>query len=1033
MDVYSKMQAALACRTAVFVVGTGVTAASVDDTRNCSWPGLLKSGLAFLETSGLLDHPMKKSVIEQEIEIGSSEDGSYLISAAQKIVDIMGGATSSQYSLFLEQEIGSLTLSTEKSGLARVLTASEVPIITTNYDTVLEQAGYRSGTTWLDARKMRDSIIGSSTDILHLHGVWNVPESVVLTSEDYSNILNDGMVDAARKSFGFVNTLIFVGFGAGLSDPHFRQVWKFLEPLHQAGVSHFTLCREQDVANLSENLRGLSVIPYSYGREYDDLTSFIERLLPSRKDDVKSLDDAMLFNQIAHVCRTAIVDSLEATSLIRRAHDENAESNIDELVIEPLLLPVPPEQFVNEINSGADKLTRLDPMKEIRSCRLITLVGEEQSGLTTSLMWSIVKKSDFDGSIPIVLDYLNLGTGNKPVKNAIVRSLRAVGAPLKSGSTIPSNLAVAIDNVSASNELALKRVVEDVVRLNLKFVIFGCGPGVEIRIQHELEKIGAESLPAYLGRIGRPHAIQLALRRVDADQATVIADRVLSIAQKEGLARTPLAVILLINGVADDEGWINSVSNTNFLDSFVDSLLGRGGVRDDMRLQIDSGGYSQVLERLSWRLIEDDSASISRSTLLEFFKSLVVDLDWSDNPDDIIRSLIRKGLLVDRDGNVRFRQSVYLHVFAARATRANVSLLEKLKSRPLYYSPIIRHYAALSRKDQGLVEWAYSILEKFDSVLVPVEGIYRAIDAEVVAGNQQALIAMAESGEFRDLQDGTEAGETESEDDQPVLSEDNKVDNSLTEYDPYETMANRDRDPFPSSDLENAPLDIRTAGTIALVSNIVRDSELIENPVLKEDALKRTLRVWGVYMNFLHESDSLRTMVSGLADAIARHNGSEFENVDDFKTRFIESWSMFMAFNGISEELSTIKLKRAAKRISNDIANRDSAHLMIPTILLQMILDDDAWESDTIEFLIKNNNIRAVRVFVFIFVQASYYSVKSGSTKSKRLESFLAEFSLCDAPDLDPAKRKRVKNDLLQQVRMNRAEAKSRLSLERGR
>lgn len=465
-------------------------------------------------------------------------------------------------------------------------------------------------------------------------------------------------------------------------------------------------------------------------------------------------------------------------------------------------------------------------------------------------------------------------------------------------------------------------MVSELVGLTLELVVLGCRPGSDLRLQTMFEELETSASPIYLGRLGLQHAVELA-KRVDPVQAKSVAQRVLSIAHKEGLARTPLSLTLLIIGVVSDSGWINAVSNTSFIDAFVDSLLGRGGFRDDMRLQIDSAGYSRVLEALAKKLIEDDSASISHIDLINFYAKIVSNLDWSDKPEDVIRSLIYKGILVDRDGTVKFRQSAYLHIFAARAARLDPMLVERLKRRPLYYSTIIRNYAALQRSDQGLVEWASDMLSYIETESRQETGMYgRITDAELKA-NVEDVAKLAELGadSQEDAEDvgrlTTVATDGSTEHDRAPESQvlDSGSGAELSDSDPYDAMLDNDREPFPSSDLENAPIDIRMEAQLALVSNILRDSELVENPALKEAVLDRTLRAWGVYMNYVYESPTINAMVNQLAEVIGERLEFSDERSLRFKARLTESWSMFSALVGIGENLATIKLQRALKAL----------------------------------------------------------------------------------------------------------------------
>ena len=71
-------------------------------------------------------------------------------------------------------------LSVERSEVIQRLVALDLPLVTTNYDDLIENvAGLRS-VTWKDPRNVTRSVRGDDRRVLHLHGHWNEPDSVVL-------------------------------------------------------------------------------------------------------------------------------------------------------------------------------------------------------------------------------------------------------------------------------------------------------------------------------------------------------------------------------------------------------------------------------------------------------------------------------------------------------------------------------------------------------------------------------------------------------------------------------------------------------------------------------------------------------------------------------------------------------------------------------------------------------------------------------------------------------------------------------------
>lgn len=96
-------------------------------------------------------------------------------------------------------------------------------ILTTNYDDLLERASEQTGSTW--ARAWDDQQLTAPVGrraVLHVHGVIDVPESVVLTLEDYRRfpMKRPGMLTKVRQLF-LERPVLMVGFSA--TDPNFIQ------------------------------------------------------------------------------------------------------------------------------------------------------------------------------------------------------------------------------------------------------------------------------------------------------------------------------------------------------------------------------------------------------------------------------------------------------------------------------------------------------------------------------------------------------------------------------------------------------------------------------------------------------------------------------------------------------------------------------------------------------------------------------------------------------------------------------------------
>jgi SIR2-like domain len=92
---------------------------------------------------------------------------------------------------------------------------------------------------------------GDHEAILHLHGHWQDPASVVLGIRSYEAVLTDSHAEAMRKALAATRTLVFVGCGAGLADPNFTALRGWLtEVFVSSPYRHYRLCLEEERVDL---------------------------------------------------------------------------------------------------------------------------------------------------------------------------------------------------------------------------------------------------------------------------------------------------------------------------------------------------------------------------------------------------------------------------------------------------------------------------------------------------------------------------------------------------------------------------------------------------------------------------------------------------------------------------------------------------------------------------------------------------------------------------------------------------------------
>ncbi|MBI1929456.1 SUMF1/EgtB/PvdO family nonheme iron enzyme [Candidatus Poribacteria bacterium] len=261
----------------VVVVGAGVSIAATKGASVASWDGLLKDGVRYCrEVAGAPEQWANLRLAQ--IKTGETEE---LITAAELITTRLGGREGGEYARWLKESIGSLSI--KDAVLLKAIGDVGAPIVTTNYDNLLEQATGLPYVTWKEPRKIDDFIRDKRQAVVHIHGHWDEPESVVLGVRSYEDILGDEAAQNALRALLSTRTLLFVGVGVagGLSDPNFGALREWIAGVHRTSTHrHYVLVKDDEVGAARSLLRLEGrILPLGYGPQHSDLARFLQTLV----------------------------------------------------------------------------------------------------------------------------------------------------------------------------------------------------------------------------------------------------------------------------------------------------------------------------------------------------------------------------------------------------------------------------------------------------------------------------------------------------------------------------------------------------------------------------------------------------------------------------------------------------------------------------------------------------------------------------------------------------------------------------------
>lgn len=263
----------LARRQVLVVVGSGVSIAATANNAVASWKGLLQSGVArCLARHPELDVAWAGRVLEQ-----IDGDMVNLLCAAENISRRLGAPNGGEYAGWLQDTIG--TLRATNPGVLKALSGLKVPLLTTNYDDLIENATGLREVVWTHPHQMDSFVRGASDGVLHLHGHWRFPESVVLGLRSYEDILRSSPAQATLRSLFTLKTLLFVGFGSGLQDPNFGALLEWAAQVFATSMfPSFQLCLDADRLQVQSQHAGRRIVALPYGSQHDDLCPFLQGL-----------------------------------------------------------------------------------------------------------------------------------------------------------------------------------------------------------------------------------------------------------------------------------------------------------------------------------------------------------------------------------------------------------------------------------------------------------------------------------------------------------------------------------------------------------------------------------------------------------------------------------------------------------------------------------------------------------------------------------------------------------------------------------
>jgi SIR2-like domain len=267
-------------KQAALVFGTGITVQATKKSETSSWVGLLQSGID--HCVGFADFASneegQKWAEARLAELRDPDPKSYMKVAGEierALKDLKG-----ERKAWLQKAIGDLKIrdASIMEAIKGLVARFKNPVIlTTNYDTLLSEALDVDDVTWEQVDDVIKILRRDSPNVLHIHGLWSKPDTVVLGTESYEGLLQNKAAQALQQTFPILNTLIFIGCGDGVRDDNIGALLKWYETALPERERHIILLPEEE-ARKFPNAKSLMTV--SYGQGYGELPGFLNSLMP---------------------------------------------------------------------------------------------------------------------------------------------------------------------------------------------------------------------------------------------------------------------------------------------------------------------------------------------------------------------------------------------------------------------------------------------------------------------------------------------------------------------------------------------------------------------------------------------------------------------------------------------------------------------------------------------------------------------------------------------------------------------------------
>jgi predicted MPP superfamily phosphohydrolase len=675
--------------------------------------------------------------------------------------------------------------------------------------------------------------------------------------------------------------------------------------------------------------------------------------------------------------------------------DLNARSP-HEVLVEPRLWPAPYREIAAARDlEGSSEPTATDPLKTLEGTDVLLVSGEPESGVSGALLWMIARHFEEHGThTPYTATYERKFKA-KTFDGVLRRNASAAGQSVGKNDPVPPSI-IALDDVVG--DLAFGGLAAYIANHDKHKFVLGCHEDTTDEVIDALKKAEVSFQTLYLGPLGRAQVRALIEKIGGIAEAEV--DRIFGLIVNQHLPRTPLIIAALIVAIQQNRD-PSSYNESALLDACIRVLLSVEDQNTESRTSLDPRQREHLLAWFAGEMSKRKEGRLPVLKAEEELASYFRERGWGETmaPGDVLSNLERRRILSRNAEGLGFRHAALQSLFTAKRMNDDSDFADEILGDPFFHANAVRHAAGLRRDNKKLLA---VVQDRAGEVLGKVEQDFGVELFDRIKDEK------GWSEQDPDLDD-LKAMMAE----RPVFPDQKEKDQHLERlYDDIE---------YDSEDDDSSELLAELDPATGLLSGVLRNSELVADVELKQDAFRAAIHGWSLLAIKMaveeDQTDEVRERVE--SEEVAEILDSDVESLERAAELMITMVSALMIVGTLgSPRLEEVTLGA----LEDESFMEPTAHALFTTLFYVLMRFKD-WDKWLLRLYKTHGSHPLVKHLTFSLAASIYRSAVPTNSQLRRIEEFLADRVTAPAGKSGGVVGGMVKSDALQELRSSRQKA----------